>query len=76
MILSPVTSTIAPTLTQTFTALGGYGTLVYSISVNNSGGSINSSSGLYTAGSTPNVTDTILVTDSLSNTATAVVNVT
>lgn len=75
MILSPTTITVAPLGTQQFTGLGGYGTLTYSISVNNSGGSINSSSGLYTAGSTPNVADTILVTDSLSNTATATVNV-
>jgi len=75
MILSPVTSTIASPLTQTMTGLGGYGTLVYSLSINNSGGSINASSGLYTSGVTRNVTDTIFVTDAMGNTATATVQV-
>lgn len=76
MILSPTTATVAHGGSKQFTGLGGFGTLTYSISVNNSGGTINSSTGLYTAGSTPSVTDTVLVTDSLSNTATATVTVT
>ncbi len=74
MILSPTTVTVTHLMTQQFTALGGFGTLTYSISVNNSGGSINSSSGLYTAGTAGHI-DTILVTDSLSNTATALATV-
>lgn len=74
MILSPVTITVARTATQAFTGLGGYGALVYSILVNNSGGSINASTGLYTAGSSGGV-DTILVTDSMQNTATATATV-
>jgi hypothetical protein len=61
--------------TQQFTGLGGYGTLSYAVTTNNSGGSINSSTGLYTAGSTTAVNDTITVTDALGNTATAVVTV-
>lgn len=76
MILSPTVSSVVHATTEQFTGLGGFGTLTYSISVNNSGGSINSSSGLYTAGTTTSVTDTILVTDSLSNTSTATVAVT
>ena len=76
MQLNPVTSTVTHAATQQFSSLGGYGTLTYSISVNNSGGSINSSSGLYTAGATHPRTDTVLVTDSLGNTATATVSVT
>jgi hypothetical protein len=76
MILSPTTATVAHTGNATFTGLGGYGTLVYSFVTNNSGGTINSSSGLYTAGSTPNVLDTIQVTDALGNTATATITVT
>lgn len=76
MILSPSSSTVAPSTPVQFTGLGGQGTLTYSISVNNSGATINASTGLYTAGTTPNVTDTVEVTDSLSNTATASVNVT
>lgn len=75
MILSPVTSSIFHGTTEQFTALGGYSTLTYSISVNNSGGSINSSTGLYTAGATPS-TDTIHVVDSLGNAANATVVVT
>jgi len=71
MILSPTTVSVPTSATQQFTGLGGFGTLTYSISVNNSGGSINSSTGVYTAGTTPDVTDTIEVTDSLANTATA-----
>lgn len=71
MILSPVTVTLEVGATQTFVGLGGFGTLVYSLSVNNSGASIDSSTGLYTAGVTENVTDTILVTDAQSHTATA-----
>lgn len=77
MQLIPATSTVVPTTgTVAFQGLGGFGTLTYTISTNNSGGSINSSTGVYTAGSTPNVTDTVTVMDSLSNTATAMVVVT
>lgn len=75
MILSPVTSVVVHATTKQFTGLGGYGTLAYSISANNSGASINSSTGLYTAGATPNVMDTVKVTDALGNTATATVTV-
>lgn len=77
MILTPSTSTAVHSTGQVqFSTLGGFGTLTYSISVNNSGGSINSSTGLYSAGATHPVTDTVEVTDGLSNTATAVVSVT
>ncbi len=76
IILSPATVAVAPLGTQLFTPLGGYGPYSYSMSSNPSGGSINSSTGLYTAGSTGLVTDVALVTDSLSNTATATITVT
>lgn len=77
MILNPVTSAVVNTTgTVQFSALGGHGTNSYAIHTNNSGGSINSSSGLYTAGTTGSVTDTIRVTDGLSNTADATVVVT
>lgn len=81
MILSPYNSLTAVPIpvihaqTKQFTGLGGFGTLTYSFVTNNSGGSINSSTGLYTAGASHPVTDTIEVTDSLSNTATAVIAV-
>ncbi len=75
MILSPTTATIVHSLTQQMTGLGGYGTLVYSFQVNGSGGTINASTGLYTAGATPS-TDTLEVTDEMGNTATAIITVT
>jgi hypothetical protein len=76
MILSPTSSTVARTTgTVSFQAYGGYGTYTYSILTNNSGGSINASTGVYTAGSTPNVTDTIQAVDVFGNTATATVAV-
>ncbi len=76
MQLSPATAVIPHGDMGTFTGLGGYGPYVYSISVNNSSGSIDASTGVYTAGSTPNVADTLLVTDVFGNTATAIVSVT
>lgn len=75
MILSPVSSSVAILTNIAFTALGGYGTYFYSISVNNSSGTINSSTGAYTSGAVGGVVDTILVVDAMGNTATASVTV-
>ncbi len=75
MLLQPATATVGHGGTKQFTGLGGYGTLVYSLAVNNSGGSINSSSGLYTAGPSTSVIDTLQVTDLFGNIATAAVTV-
>lgn len=74
--LSGIPINVAPTQTQQFTGFGGYGTLVYAFVTNTSGGTLNTATGLYTAGSTPFVEDTIRVTDTLGNTATAVIQVT
>ncbi len=59
MILTPVSSTVAHSTSAalTFVGLGGYGTLTYSISVNNSGGSINGSTGVYNSGASHPVTE-------------------
>jgi len=76
MILSQDVSSVGVGESVQFTGLGGYGTYVYSFQTNNSGGSINASTGLYVAGATPSVIDTLKVTDSLGNTATATVSVT
>lgn len=76
MILTPTSSSITIMASLTFTGLGGYGTYTYSIQTNNSGGSINSSTGAYTAGGSGSVIDTILVVDQQGNSATAMVNVT
>lgn len=75
MQLLPSVSSALPSANVQFTAYGGLAPYVYSLSVDNSGGSINGSTGLYAAGVTPG-TDTVLVTDSLSNTATALITVT
>lgn len=75
MILSPTIVSIATTKTQQFTGLGGYGTLIYTIQTNVSGSSIDSSTGLYTAGASTG-TDIALVTDAFGNTATATITVT
>lgn len=75
MKLTPATTQVVSTQTRLFTGYGGYGTYVFSIAVNNSGGSINAASGLYTAGAVTSVVDTIRVTDAFGNTATASVQV-
>lgn len=75
MILSPTTATVPRTTTKQFNGYGGYGTLVYSMQSNPSGGSINSSTGLYTAGGSIG-TDVAKVTDTMGNTATATITVT
>ena len=78
----PLTFTVTDSAVNTtgvinFTGYGGYqgGGLTYSIQTNNSGGSINSS-GVYTAGTTGSVIDTVKVQDSLGNNATVAVTVT
>jgi hypothetical protein len=76
ILLTPQSAVVAPLGTQTFVAAGGYGTYIFSISSNLSGGSINASTGLYTAGSTPNVTDTVEVIDGQGNIRTVSVSVT
>ena len=74
--ISPSTVTVSPKGSKTFTAYGGSGSgYTYSFTTNASGGTINSSTGAYTAGSTPNVVDIVEVTDSNSSTATAKVTV-
>jgi hypothetical protein len=73
--LAPTTASVAPRGAQTFTPSGGSGTgFTWSFVTNNSGGSFGGNT--YTAGATGSVTDTVRVTDSLGNTATAAVTVT
>lgn len=75
MQLLPMANSVPTGNTIQFAAYGGYGTYTYSISVNNSGGSINATSGLYTAGPSTSVTDTVKVVDQFGNIATAAVQV-
>lgn len=67
LILNPVappSRTVGQTVA--FSSLGGFGTPVYSLHTNVSGGTIDSGTGLYTAGATPG-TDVVRVTDTLGN---------
>tara|TARA_Y100001963_G_scaffold17759_1_gene21921 strand:- start:18368 stop:19759 length:1392 start_codon:yes stop_codon:yes gene_type:complete len=66
MQISPFNINIAQEDTRTFQAFGGYGDYTYSIAENNSGGSINSITGEYAAGTTDGI-DTIRATDENGN---------
>jgi uncharacterized repeat protein (TIGR01451 family) len=61
----------------TFSTSGGNGNTgtTYLLSANGSGGSIDSSTGVYTAGATPSITDVVTATDTLGNVATAAIQV-
>lgn len=75
MQLLPATNSVSTGGQVTFLAYGGYGAYYFSIQTNNSGATINSTTGAYTAGGVGAVTDTVKVTDSFGNTATATVSV-
>lgn len=75
MVLSPSAASVVTEEELTFTGYGGYGALTYSLAVNNSGATIDSETGEYAAGTTPNVDDTVKVEDTMGNSATAVVAV-
>ncbi len=74
--ISPATASVSPRGSLGFVASGGSGIgFAWSLVTNGSGGSINASTGAYTAGATGSVVDVVKVTDSLGNTATANVTV-
>ncbi len=75
MQLTPPVNSAVVSTDITFVALGGYGSYTYSILTNNSGASIGATTGIYTAGTTPSVTDTVKAVDRFGNTATATVSV-
>jgi Putative Ig domain/Concanavalin A-like lectin/glucanases superfamily len=75
VLVSPSLVTLTSAETQTFVASGGSSPYVYSFLSNNSGGTINSSTGFYTAGASGGVLDVILVTDSLDALGSASVSV-
>jgi hypothetical protein len=74
LTISPTGASVATGQTQAFTASGGTGSYTWSVSTNNSGGSI-TSAGVYTAGSTGGVTDVVTVTDSSNASVTTTVAV-
>jgi len=73
-LLPPSASVITNDLLA-FTADGGIPPYSYSLAVNNSGGTINAESGLYTAGPISDVSDTVQVEDFIGTLAQSVVNV-
>ena len=80
IVLLPQTSRVAhgsPGGSVQFTAYGGTQTgYTYTFVTNNSGGTLNSSTGAYAAGNTGGITDTIQVQDSGGNITTATITVT
>ena len=77
LFVSPATVSLAPRAAQTFTAFAGSGTgYVWSVTTNQSGGSIDAGTGVYTAGSVGGVTDTVQAADSLGDLTKATVTIT
>lgn len=68
VVITQTVHALIPNLSIPFGVSGGTAPYIWSISVNASGGSIDSSSGEYTSGPNTGV-DTVLVTDNLSATA-------
>ncbi len=76
LTIAPASPIVPPNGSMTFTASGGSGGgFTWSLATNASGGTIDASTGAYTAGPTGNVTDVVQVTDSFENVATANVTV-
>ncbi len=76
LLVSPQYASVFLGDSVSFQATGGSGTgYTWALSVNQSGGSIGASTGKYVAGTQPDTTDTVLVTDSLGNSATTTVSV-
>lgn len=76
LAIAPLSPTVTPKQTITFAAVGGAGQNRWSLSANGSGGSIDTSTGVYVAGAVGNTSDTVTLTDMLNNVATTVVTVT
>jgi hypothetical protein len=76
LAISPTSASVATGATKTFSASGGSPPYTFSLATNNSGGTINPSSGVYTAGTKAGVTDTVRVTDAVGSTSNASVTVT
>jgi hypothetical protein len=74
IIVTPASASIAPRDQLQLTAVGGSGTYAWSIAPGGSGGSVDGNGG-YTAGSTGNMTDTVIATDKLGNQANATITV-
>ena len=76
VVIAPATSNVAPRATVTFTASGGTGAgYLFTVGTNNSGATVGAATGIYVAGATPAVTDTVTVTDAVGNSASATITI-
>jgi hypothetical protein len=76
VLVAPVSSKTPPGGTVILSASGGGGTgFTFALTTNRSGGTVDSSTGVYVAGSTAEVTDIVTVADALGNSATATIDV-
>lgn len=75
IVISPASTNIVINGSVDFAHSNNYGTAFYVLSENNSGGTINQSTGVYTAGSIPSVTDVIQVVDQIGGSSFAYVSV-
>ena len=75
--INPSKETVASGASQAFSGIGGNPPYTFSIFTNNSFGTIDAKTGMYTAGVDfqGSVTDTVRVTDSVGNTADATITV-
>ena len=76
LVVNPETTTLPPKGKQQLAATGGNGIYTWTLLASSGSGGTVSTSGLYTAGPTGVTTDTVKVTDSVGNSATASFNVT
>ena len=76
LTVSPTAASLAPRATQKIVASGGSGIYAYAIAQGSTGGGLASSTGQYTAGPTEGGVDTVLVSDTLGNSATSVFTIT
>ena len=75
VVIAPATVTLPPRGTQTFTATLGTPGYTFSMRTSPSGGTVVAATGAYTAGATPSVSDTVMVTDLEGMSAIATVTV-
>jgi hypothetical protein len=71
LALSPSQTTVPPRGTQSFLVTGGQPPYTFSLPLNASGATLDPRTGLYTGGATPDVEDTVLVTDANGTTQSA-----
>ena len=74
--IMPANPAVAPLATLPLSAVGGSGAgYSWVLTANRSGGKLNESNGVYSAGGTANVVDEVLVIDSLGNRGTTLISV-